>query len=197
MSARLPRAAVLLLAFTVSLATSACTTIGIAGGYRGYAEAMLASLPQGVKLRPDLESVLAAELNAYRKAEGRAPLAASGDAVVAARAQALEMFKGDFVGHESASGYRFSQRADAFLGETASVGENTARDRLPGPVDATKARRLFRQWVDSRGHRRNMLSPDYEEVSTGVIQAGNHLYAVQILWKRRATQDGMAAFRSW
>lgn len=195
---RFARAAVVALVLGISAAAAGLVPAGeAASGYRSYAEAMVARLPAGVQARPDLEAVLAKELNRYRVAQGRKPLEISPAAVTAARAQALDMLKGNFVGHQSASGYRFAQRVEAFVGETWNAAENAARDRQPGQADARKAQRLFQQWVDSRGHRRNMTSADHEEVSTGVIQSGNHIYAVQIFWKRRATQNGLSAFRSW
>ncbi|WP_342643145.1 CAP domain-containing protein [Rhodoligotrophos ferricapiens] len=187
----------LVIALCFGLGFGATDSVRAASAYQAYAKKLLSNAPDGVRLRPDLEAFLLKTLNAYRKSQGRPALAGSNAATIAARSQALEMLIGNFVGHQSAGGYRFAQRVEAFVGETRASAENAARDRLPGPADETKARRLFQQWVDSRGHRRNMLSPDYEEVSTGVIEVGNHIYAVQIFWTRRATQDGLAAFRSW
>jgi uncharacterized protein YkwD len=48
-----------------------------------------------------------------------------------ARAQALEMVKGNFVGHKSASGHSFSARFEAFADpdQRGDFGENAARDR--------------------------------------------------------------------
>jgi uncharacterized protein YkwD len=48
-----------------------------------------------------------------------------------ARAQALEMVKGNFVGHKSASGHSFRARFEAFADpdQRGDFGENAARDR--------------------------------------------------------------------
>jgi uncharacterized protein YkwD len=54
----------------------------------------------------------------------------------------------------------------------------------PARSTATKARRLFRQWLDSTGHRRNLMNRNYRYVSTGAVAIGHHLYAVQIFWER-------------
>ena len=104
----------------------------------------------------------------------------------AARAQALEMLKGDYVGHQSQSGFQFKHRFAAFADPYihGNHGENAARDRQDGPVDKAKAQRLFRQWLDSRGHRRNLMDRNYRYVSTGAVEIGHHLYAVQIFWER-------------
>ena len=72
----------------------------------------------------------------------------------------------------SRNGYRFSQRFAAFA-DPAAVGyhgENAARDRQPGGVDQVKAGRLFGQWLDSSGHRRNLLNPAYAYIATGAVR---------------------------
>jgi uncharacterized protein YkwD len=67
-------------------------------------------------------------------------------------------------------------------------GENAASDRKKGEAGEAKARRLFASWIDSSGHRRNLMSRDYEFVSTGVIQRGDELWAVQIFWSKPKEQ---------
>ncbi len=153
--------------------------------YRKYAERLLAKLPAGAVVRPDLEAELNALASAARTRAGKAPLTASPLLVKAARAQALEMLIGKYVGHRSAGGFRYVQRFEAFGGpDRGDHGENAARDRKRGPVDGAKARRLFRQWLDSGGHRRNLMKRWYNYVSTGAVQIGHHLYAVQIFWEK-------------
>ena len=153
--------------------------------YRKYAERLLANLPKGAVVRPDLEAELNSLAAAARRRAGKTPLKASPLLLKAARAQALEMLIGNYVGHRSAGGFRYAQRFEAFGGyDRGDHGENAARDRKRGPVDSTKARRLFQQWLDSGGHRRNLMKRWYNYVSTGAIQIGHHLYAVQIFWEK-------------
>jgi uncharacterized protein YkwD len=156
-----------------------------AAGYREDAESLVARPPAGIVIRPDLEGTIDGLANAARASEGRKPLSASPLFKSAARAQAIDMALGDFVGHRSRKGHGFTTRFAAFAGDAdrfPARGENAARDRANGPVDGDKARRLFQQWLDSGGHRRNLLGRNYEMVSSGVIQKGNHMYAVQIFW---------------
>ena len=47
-----------------------------------------------------------------------------------------------------------------------------------------QARRLFLQWMDSAGHKKNMMNRWYAFVSTGAAQVNHHLYAVQVFWER-------------
>ena len=153
--------------------------------YRAYAQKLLAHLPPGVKPRPDLEVYLDQLAVAARRRAGRSPLKPGNAARLSARAQALEMLIGKFVGHSTKSGFQFRDRFTAFAGEGhGDFGENAARDRQPGPVGRAKAARLFKQWLDSAGHKRNLMNRFYTRVSTGVFQAGHHLYAVQIFWEK-------------
>jgi uncharacterized protein YkwD len=61
-------------------------------------------------------------------------------------------------------------------------GENAASDRRKDEAGPDKARRLFQSWIESSSHRRNLLQRDYAYVSTGVVQRGSELWAVQIFW---------------
>ena len=195
---RRPVAVALLLAAALGVA-SATSAGHAASPYRTFAERLVANLPNGMALRPDLEAYLSARAAEARRSAGRTAVAASPELVTAARAQAAEMAIGDYVGHQSSTGEPFRKRFEAFLdnaGVTA-MGENAARDRRKGAVDNTKAARLFQQWLDSAGHRRNLMNPDYQYVSTGVVQYGNHLYAVQIFWNRdpsKAVEPGQPTF---
>jgi len=158
------------------------------GGYKAYADALVAKPPDGVKFRPDLETYLDGLASSTRRGAGYKRLAPNERLKRAARAQALDMALGQYVGHDSRNGYRFSQRFEAYA-DPAAVGyhgENAARDRRRGEVDAARARRLFGQWLESSGHRRNLLNPAYAYVATGAVQVGNALYAVQIFWQYEA-----------
>jgi uncharacterized protein YkwD len=155
-----------------------------------FADNLVANLPNGMVARPDLEAYLNDRAAAARRAAGRTPVKAAPELVIAARAQAAEMAIGNYVGHQSSTGEPFRKRFEAYIddGTVTAFGENAARDRQKGPVDTAKASRLFQQWLDSAGHRRNLMNPDYAYVATGGIQMGHHLYAVQIFWNRDQTK---------
>jgi len=155
-------------------------------GYRAYAEKLLSHLPQGAVFRRDLERLLDQLAVDARRAAGKPPLQPDDLLRNAARAQAVEMLIGNFVGHTSASGYQYHDRFETYADPyvNGDHGENVARDRQPDPVDAAKARRLFKQWLDSWGHRRNLMNPIYHFVASGAVAKGHHLYAVQEFWER-------------
>ncbi|MGI9371707.1 MAG: CAP domain-containing protein [Hyphomicrobiales bacterium] len=156
-------------------------------GYKHYVAKILSNLPaHNAKIRPDLEAYLDALASSARKRAGRAPLTSSAKLKGAARGQAADMALGNFVGHHSKSGYRFKKRFSTYAGsEFAGLhGENAARQRRGGAPNKAKAAKLFQQWMNSTRHRRNMMNRAYAYVSTGVIQKGNHLYAVQVFWEK-------------
>jgi uncharacterized protein YkwD len=155
--------------------------------YAQYARALLGKLPANAVERPDLETYLDRLASSYRQSKGRGGLTASKLMREAARAQAIDMMFAGKSGHRSGGGHSFDQRFGAYV-EAAEIyparGENAASDRKRGPVDEAKARGLFAQWLDSSRHRRNLMKRDYEFVSSGVIQRGDELWAVQIFWSK-------------
>jgi uncharacterized protein YkwD len=176
----------LVLAVAAGCALQPLSPGSAAEAYRVFAIALLQAKPPGAVIRSDLETYLDGLAAQSRQAGGREPVIASERLRDAARAQALEMLQGNYVGHQSQSGYQFKHRFAAFADPDVhgNHGENAARDRQDGPVDRAKARRLFQQWLDSTGHRRNLMDRNYRYVSTGAVESGHHLYAVQIFWER-------------
>jgi uncharacterized protein YkwD len=158
-------------------------------GAKTYLEIALGSLknlPADARIREDLEAVIAGQANAYRQSKGIASLQSSPKLRDAARAQAVDMMLNGYVGHKASSGHEFDSRMRAFLGSPIMMmprmAENAARDTQKGEADAGKARRLFQQWVDSRPHRKTLINSGYKFVSTGVVQRGNKIWAVQIFF---------------
>jgi uncharacterized protein YkwD len=154
--------------------------------YLEIALGSLENLPADARIREDLEAVIAGQANAYRRSKGVASLQASSKLRDAARAQAIDMMLNGYVGHKASSGHEFDSRMRAFLGSPVMMmprmAENAARDTQKGEADAGKAGRLFQQWVESRPHRKTLLNSGYKFVSTGVVQRGNKIWAVQIFF---------------
>ena len=156
-----------------------------AGPYLAYATALGRNPPQGSTYRADLETELVRLANAYRTGEGRKSLAADGQFRLAARAHAADMMLNGFMGHKASTGHDFDSRMRVFVDDITrlpAMAENAARDTQKTPVDRAKAAALFGQWINSRPHRRALSSRDYQFVSTGVIQRGNSIWAVQIFF---------------
>ncbi len=160
--------------------------------YKAYAAKLMRSLPAGAKVRPDLEAHLNRLANAERRRVGRPALKASSKLRKAARAQAAEMILGNFVGHHTRGGFDFGDRVRAYMPDFEDLrGENAARDRRGGPSAKAQSQRLFKQWLESRRHRRNLIRTEYRFVSSGAIQVGGHLYAVQIFWEPQSSKTSI------
>jgi uncharacterized protein YkwD len=171
-------------AMALACAIGICGTAS-AGPYRDYAMALNASPPQGSRYRPDLEAELLRLTNAYRAQQGKRPLAADNTFRAAARAHAADMMVHSFMGHRASTGHNFDSRVRAFVDDITrypGLAENAARESQRTPVNAAKARHLFQEWVDSGPHRKNLVSRSCAFVSTGVIQRGNTIWAVQIFF---------------
>ncbi|MBL8906361.1 MAG: hypothetical protein JNM20_06770 [Rhizobiales bacterium] len=191
MNHSLPRSGLAPLLF---LAVFLLTGLPAMAGYRDYAHGLVDSLPKGTVLRPDLEAVLDEMASAYRKSKSRSPLEASDQLREAARAQAIDNMRRGKSSHRSGRGEEFSTRFAAYVDDPdlyPARGENAASDRRDDAADAAKARRLFKSWLESSGHRRNLMSRDYEFVSTGVVQRGSELWAVQIFWSKPRAQKNI------
>lgn len=145
----------------------------------------LKNLPADARIREDLEAEIAAQANAYRQSSGVEPLQSSPLLRDAARAQAVDMMLNGYVGHRASTGQEFDSRMRAFIGSPLMMprmAENAARDTQKGEADSAKARRLFQQWVESGPHRKTLINSGYKFVSTGVVQRGNKIWAVQIFF---------------
>jgi uncharacterized protein YkwD len=155
--------------------------------YLEIARGSLKNLPGDSRLREDLEAVIASQANAFRQSKGVKSLQSSRLLRDAARAQAIDMMLNGYVGHRASTGQEFDSRIRAFLSlenpfSMPQMAENAARDTQKGEADPAKARRLFQQWVESRPHRKTLLNSAYTFVSTGVVQRGNKIWAVQIFF---------------
>lgn len=183
----IPNRFALILLLAAFLGLAAGPHPALAGDYAHYARSLLQGLPENSGARPDLEAYLDKLVSSYRQANGRKGLIASDMMREAARAQAADMMFAGKSGHKSREGHSFDERFAAFVEASEfykARGENAASDRKKGPADMMKAKAVFDLWLDSSGHRRNLMKRDYEFVSTGVIQRGDELWAVQIFWSK-------------
>lgn len=151
--------------------------------YAQFVQRVTSRPGSGTQFRGDLEGVVLNAVNAYRASKKLPALARSGANHKAARAHAVDMAVNEFVGHRSSSGQEFDSRMRSLRDGALflpSMGENAARQRAGGEANRAKALKLVEQWIGSPSHRRQMLSRSFTTVATGVVQKGDHLYAVQI-----------------
>lgn len=115
-----------------------------------------------------LEGAILAELNAVRRAHGLVQLRTSAPLTAAADAHSRAMGVHGFFRHESRDGSEFWRRVKRFYGPedhgTWSVGENLLWSTLG--IDAKRAVRL---WMESPGHRKNILTPRWREIGLSAV----------------------------
>ncbi|MEV6959957.1 CAP domain-containing protein [Streptomyces sp. NPDC051207] len=103
--------------------------------------------------------------NRERAAAGLPPLAVDPLLTTAAQAHSADMVARDFYSHTSPDGRRPGDRAAAAGSPRRSVGENIAcGQRSPAEV--------VRGWMNSPGHRANILGPGFTHIGVGFAGGG-------------------------
>ncbi|MFE1290029.1 CAP domain-containing protein [Streptomyces sp. NPDC058751] len=103
--------------------------------------------------------------NTERAAAGLPPLTADARLTAAAQAHSADMVARDFYAHTSPEGGRPWDRAAAAGSAHRAVGENIAcGQRSPAEV--------VQGWMDSPGHRANILKPDFTHLGIGLAGGG-------------------------
>lgn len=100
--------------------------------------------------------------NAERKQNGLAPLKENQKLNQAAAFKLADMFQNQYFAHESPSGEGVADLAKSARYEFVSVGENLAL----GNFESDKA--LVEAWMNSPGHRANILSSSFHEIGVAV-----------------------------
>ena len=108
--------------------------------------------------------------NKFRADNGLSPLALNAELNIAAQSYTEEMANGDFFGHNGKENNREKDNVGLRVTEAGydwnRVGENIAAGyQTPEAV--------VKGWIDSPGHRRNLLNPDYEDIGLGYYELKN------------------------
>ncbi|OGZ00234.1 MAG: hypothetical protein A2945_04360 [Candidatus Liptonbacteria bacterium RIFCSPLOWO2_01_FULL_52_25] len=111
--------------------------------------------------------------NAERATAGLAPLAGNAELNAAAKIRLDDMFQHQYFAHESPSGKDAEYVADASGYEFISLGENLALGVFEGDQDVVIA------WMNSQGHRANILKDDFEEIGVAV---GKNAFEKEQTW---------------
>lgn len=116
---------------------------------------------------PDAESSQGCDVitlvNDQRAAAGVHALRFDPSLARAAQAHAEDMLARNYFDHVSPDGRRFSDRAAAAGYQGFATGENIAQGQR-------SAAEVMNGWMNSPGHRRNILSSDSNEIGIGVAE---------------------------
>jgi uncharacterized protein YkwD len=149
------------------------------------------AVPDDSGKRPDLKDVarrVVDRTSAFRKEEGRDPVAVSDELTATARYFANHMARNDEYGH-TADGNQPSDRAKRHGYDFCIVLENIAHAFDSRGFDAEPlADKFFTGWKESPGHRKNMLDPDVTETGVAVARSETtgHYYAVQLFGRPKS-----------
>ena len=114
------------------------------------------------------ESALLREINEVRAQNGLEALRSSNPLAEAAEFHSKTMAARGFFAHESADGSSFWRRVERFYPSTGfrywSAGENLAYGSPNMSADGA-----VRAWMESPGHRANMLSAAWGEIGVGAV----------------------------
>ncbi|WP_121970436.1 CAP domain-containing protein [Leptolyngbya sp. BC1307] len=104
--------------------------------------------------------------NEFRAENGLAPLKANAELAQAAQDYSETMAIGDFFSHTGKDGSNLGDRAERAGYEALRLGENIAAgQRSPESV--------VNGWINSPGHRANLLNPNYTELGAGYFKLDN------------------------
>ena len=109
--------------------------------------------------------------NAERIAEGLNPLKASKKLDAPALAHTKDIITNNIQSHTGSDGSTVEQRVKRTTDKYTIVGENI----LGGAKSPEQA---IQQWMDSSGHRANILDADYEEIGIGFLQSDSYPYSM-------------------
>lgn len=149
------------------------------------------SLPDASGKRPDLAAAAKAifeQTNAFRKKEGRGPVAHNPKLTAAARYFADYMAETDEYGH-TADGHGPGERAKKHGYDYCIIAENIAYQfRSEGFDTGPLAERFVTGWQKSPPHRKNMLDPDVTQLGVAVARSEKtgYYYAVQDFGRPKA-----------
>jgi uncharacterized protein YkwD len=109
-------------------------------------------------------------VNIERAKHGRAKLRTNHGLALAGQRHASDMVRRQYFSHTSRSGRDFKQRivrTGYARGHGAILGENLAW----GSQGKATPRSIVRSWMNSPGHRANILQPRFREIGIGVVRA--------------------------
>jgi uncharacterized YkwD family protein len=114
------------------------------------------------------ESRILQLVNAERAKAGAKPLSANSACTKLARMKSQDMVDNNYFSHQSPT---YGSPFDMLKANNVSymyAGENIAMNQS---ADAA-----FKAWMNSEGHRKNILNPNFTELGVGIAPKGNGSY---------------------
>lgn len=124
----------------------------------------------------EMEVQIQQQINQIRQQQGLSELQTNEKLAEVARRYSQQMAEQNFFSHTSPTGGTLTQRVRSAGIVYSLVGENLFKStNIPQPVGAA-----VEGWMDSPGHRENILRSQYRETGVGVWQDGETYYVTQL-----------------
>ena len=137
--------------------------------------------PPGVKHLPKVEDLVWEMTNQARRAKGLAPLNQDAELTEVARAHSDDMLVRRFFDHTTPDGVSFDERiSDRYRHRVRIMGENIwyASGYNLGKIHQV-AKEIMDDWMNSPGHRENILDPKFTHLGVGVSARHHTIRATQ------------------
>lgn len=136
----------------------------------------------GVVNLDNVEAMIVQMTNQARQDSGRAALADEGTLRDIAREHSTDMIARAFFSHDNPDGHAPGDRIAMQHRQLIGVGgENIAKiiNADPSMSDRAIAEQLVTMWMNSPGHRANIVRRDFTHLGVGVSRKGNDILATQ------------------
>lgn len=132
-------------------------------------------------------------INSIRQANGLYALTTQAGLGGVARAHSDDMLARDYLSHVNPEGKNPGDRIAAAGIAVTAWGENIAMAQgLADPVED-----IVQGWMDSPGHRENILRPGWTHTGVGVAQSGSTFYFTQVFAILPVTKSAPAPASGW
>jgi uncharacterized protein YkwD len=149
----------------------AVIVIGAVAAFSSTAEAAQCATPQNAA---SLGAQVGAQVNAQRANGGLGALSTSQDLTEAAQAHACDMARRATLSHSGRGGSNVMTRAKRAGYRACIAAENIARGAGLGAATVTEL------WMNSSGHRANILRHNVRDFGVGVAESGGMTYWVMV-----------------
>ena len=131
-----------------------------------------------------VEQLLFEKVNQAREEAGLPPLDYHSDMTEYARMKSKDMGERNYFSHENPEGDLMSAVMQQDGVSYQSWGENIAFMEFEiNESFESLAEQLMSNWMNSSGHRANILSTDFSSIGIGVYRVGNKVYATQEFYR--------------
>ena len=134
------------------------------------------------KFMAEVEQAIFNKVNEERTKAGVAPLTYNTTMEKYARIKSQDMGDNNYFSHTDLNGNNITAKMKADGVTYKAWGENIAY--ISGVTDPTAlANQFMTNWMNSQGHKENILSTKFSSIGVGVYKIGNKVYATQEFYR--------------